>query len=154
MDANAGAIAHLIQFIGAYRRMEKAPLTHGYNVIGVVVKEPSTRNHLKGKWRSNEKAFGRFYLNLSWENRYGLQTYFGIPDSMDRRFVADCESDPVAMLFEEPTGFMSLAHKLLLFFNNHGIDEVPAPGITLTYLPKNPSSLISEVVTAKEMYCF
>lgn len=123
-----------LQFIQCYRMMEKAPLAAGYEVILKVVPRWQA-DHLCDHWRGKRKDFASFFLNLGTSNQIKFQQKFGITDHEDQAYFNLVEKDEIAALFAAAPIKNQLLHNMMLFFNNHGIDEKPTSKITLKNLP-------------------
>jgi hypothetical protein len=135
--ANAETIANVLRLIEKYRRIENATLTSGFAFIKEISR-PGLEKHLCGHWKGKNKSFGSFYLNLDHKLQFSILNFWAITHSLDEQYINRVEEDPRAMLFERPTGFLSVAQKLLLFFENHGINPDPAGdgSVDLRVIPK------------------
>lgn len=123
----------ILTFIRFYRKLEKAPVESGLNLIAVFA-QGNQKSHLQDKWAVQGKDFGRFFLNLSWRNKVKLLNVWGIEDPDDSTYLSLDERDP-EYIFGEPPATVKALKSLMVFFLNHGIEEKPSEGIELKKLP-------------------
>ena len=123
------------KFITAYRQVEKGTPKIGEDVINYLEKHKPTAQHLCSSWRGRKQDWGSFYLNLSHDFQYKILKFWGMGEPEGEEYAQQVQKNPAKMLFADvPDGIM-WPHELLKFFNNHGIQEKPEIGITLTQLP-------------------
>lgn len=125
----------MLRLIIKYRDLENAPLSRAYLLIREVAPKDIAA-HVRDKWHHHQKDFASFYLNLD----YGLQlrflNFWGVADLADFDFVRRKRENPRETLFEEPSGFLSTAKRVLLYFNNAGIGD-SNDKVRHYYLPEN-----------------
>lgn len=123
------------EFINAYREVEKGAPKLAEDIINYLEKHKSTAQHLCSSWRGRKQDWGSFYLNLSHDFQYKILKFWGMGDPAGDEYALQVSENPVKMLFADVPDSIMWPHELLKFFNNHGIDESPETGITLTSLP-------------------
>lgn len=92
------------------------------------------------KWHHNRKDFGSFYLgSLSYMDALRLLRFYGITDAADQDYITACKLDHTYEFLNPPPPTTEMFHKMMLFFNNHGISHTPIPGMHLETIadPKN-----------------
>lgn len=123
----------VIAFIRKYRYLETAVLEEGYRTIALIADNEALRQHLCNHWRSKEKQFGDFFLNLSHRSQIKLLRQWGLHDPDDAAYM---KLDPKDYLFAAAPNTVTQLHKLLVFFLNHGVETCEAyrnyPEVRLT----------------------
>lgn len=133
----------LIHFITEYRKIESSVFDYGYSIIRNVwfnyaPKNLSEYNHMCDKWHHNRKDFGSFILgSLSHKQLMQLLRHWGITDPYDLDYAEACVQDHTYQFLNPPPAKTQMFHKMMLFFNNHGINQNPIPEIKLDTLPKD-----------------
>jgi hypothetical protein len=122
-------------FIKAYRKMEDSPISLNKALIKSVV-DKDKFDHLFNSWAGRKNDFGSFFLNLSYKTQAQFIFNFGIVVSGYQEYLDNLRVSPYAYCYVVPPLVVCKIHQLLLFFNNHGIDENSIPGLTLNQLPK------------------
>jgi hypothetical protein len=145
METTTISTRSVLKFIERYRALEKATYQEGYNLIYRLGLNVSTYQHLCDHWKGKKKHFANFFLNLGHETQIKLIQQWGFVDPADEAYLSRKEDNPVSVLFTDPPATVKAFHKLLLFFNNHGIESFNTytahysqreiPGFTLTVLP-------------------
>jgi len=125
-----------IQFIQAYRRMEKGTLKFAKTVIEQL-SDHHIHQHLLAAWKGKDHNFGDWFLNLSHSTQGEIIRIFGqgVDDPTIDKYIIQKNSDPVATLWLDPPPLVKRYHELLKFFYNHGINEEPATGVKLPAIP-------------------
>lgn len=118
----AKTVNNALRLITKFRALEAAPLEKGYSLIKEVGPKHLV-SHLRDKWHHNRGDFGSFYLNLDYKIQYAFLNFWGMATSEDSDYIKRIEANPVATLFEKPTGFLKVARQVLLYFNNTGIGD-------------------------------
>ncbi|SFE88403.1 hypothetical protein [Spirosoma endophyticum] len=137
-DINLEAVLH---FIRNYRRLEQMPLEDGFAELACVAKsdqageEKRLRQHFRDHWYSKEKAFGRFYLNLPHYRQIYLLHQWDLLHYEDKAYLWECERDGRFALMAQAPVLAGQLHRLILFFENHGINRQVAAGVELESLP-------------------
>lgn len=130
-------IQNTIDFIKSYRAMEKGSIAHAKEII-YQLPDDESHDHLFRAWKGKEKNFGDWFLNLSHSTQCYLIRIFGqgINDTTIDEYIKLKNEDPVRALWMDAPALVFRYHELLKFFYNHGINEEPAPGISLMNLPE------------------
>ncbi|MVT12496.1 hypothetical protein [Chitinophaga tropicalis] len=123
------------KFINAYREVEKGAPKKAEDIINYLEKHKPTAQHLCSSWRGRKQDWGSFYLNLSHKFQHKILKFWGLADPAGEEYAHQVEESPAKMLFADVPDSIIWPHELLKFFNNHGIDEIPETGITLSSLP-------------------
>jgi hypothetical protein len=119
-------------FISYYRQIEKATPKSAEHLIRTLEEHEPTADHLCDSWAGREQDWGSFYLNLSHDFQYKILAYWGMRDFEGDEYAKEVVTNPMKMLFADLPDCIMWPHELLKFFYNHGIQNVPTPGITLT----------------------
>lgn len=129
-------IIDTVQFIQAYRRMEKGSDTNARSIIWKL-SDHHQHGHLFAAWKGKERNFGDWFLNLDHTTQGEIIRIFGqgIDDHTIDEYNKLKEKDPIAALWLDPPPLVKRYHELLKFFYNHGINEEPATGIKLVSVP-------------------
>jgi hypothetical protein len=129
-------IQNTIDFIKSYRNMERGTLAHAKDII-YQLPDDESHDHLFRAWKGKEKNFGDWFLNLSHSTQCYLIRLFGqgINDTSIDEYIKLKNDDPISALWMDAPPLVFRYHELVKFFYNHGINEEPAQGITLTDLP-------------------
>jgi len=135
---NALTYMQALHFIHQYRAFEQLPLEEGQRLLRhLAINEP---DHVCDHWRYKKRSFGAFFLNADMDLRVSLMQHFGINShaleeykraKQDRSYEAQCRN----IFLPEPQELRDV-EALLMFFVNHGISTVPAPGLQLDRLPR------------------
>lgn len=134
----------LLNFIRAYRLLERS----SYESSKLIFKKAfyptsfETKDvkqkvkYIHDQWRVKEKGFGQFFLNkLSRSKMINLLNYWGITDSADTDYLQGCASSAIYYIQNSEPDTCKQIFRMVLFFENHGIDENPIEGMNLTNLP-------------------
>lgn len=124
-----------LKFITAYREVEKGAPKLGTDIIKYLEKNESTAQHLCSSWLGRKQDWGDFYLNLGRPFQYSILRFWGMADPEGEEYCKQVKANPMAGMWMEAPDCIMWPHELLKFFYNHGIDEIPEPGITLSILP-------------------
>lgn len=116
-------IKNTVLFIHEYRSMENAPVKVGKNLIRAVIEDRHRAEHLCDSWAGRNGDFGSFFLNLSHETQGLFMEYWGIPVSELAEYSRRKEENPISVLFGGEPEEVTWIHKLMLYFNNHGIGD-------------------------------
>ena len=131
----------VLHFIRSYRRLEQAHLEDGFAELACVSADPNEeeqkrlRKHFRDHWYSKERAFGRFYLNLPHYRQIYLLHQWNIRDYEDDTYLWECRRDGRFALISSPPTTARQLHRLVLYFENHGINLQPSPDVTLPVVP-------------------
>ncbi|WP_025146070.1 hypothetical protein [Pedobacter jeongneungensis] len=121
-------------FIKKYREMEIASLAKNKKALSSIL--PSDKfKHLFNSWSGRENNFGSFFLNLEYELQGLFLVHWGIPINGYNEYLTEIDSHPYASIYSHPPMFISWIDALMLFFNNHGIDEQVIPDFRMPFLP-------------------
>ena len=123
------------KFITAYREIEAGDPKLTDDIILYLEKHKSTAEHLCDSWRGRKQDWGDFYLNLSHAFQYKILRFWGMADPAGEQYFKQVEAKPMAMMWADLPDCIMWPHELLKFFYNHGISEIPEPGIILSTLP-------------------
>lgn len=122
MKIDSNDFSAIIKFTAAYRMMEAATVNTGKRIIKQVVPAHQVK-HLCNSWAGRQNDFGSFFLNLSHQNQGRFILHFGIPlDGFDA-FDSEIANDPAAYVYAKPPFLVDLIHHIILFFNNHAIED-------------------------------
>jgi hypothetical protein len=124
------------KFMTAYRAVEKSAPKAATDIIKYVVKDEHIADHLCDSWEGRKQNWGDFYLNLSHTTQYTILKFWGLGHPAGEEYLVRMKENPRAMLFEAAPDCILWPHELLKFFYNHGIDETPTEGVTLSTLPR------------------
>lgn len=124
-----------VTFIKEYRIIEKADAAMGQELMEYVLPGHPQKDHLGDSWLIKKNDWGRFYLNLSHAMQYEFLKFWGLQSFEGDNYAADVKLNPMKMLFAPLPPVIYWPHQLLVFFNNHGISEMPAKGVKLSNLP-------------------
>ncbi len=130
-------ILDTIDFIKSYRAMEKGSLANAKEII-YQLPDDEAHDHLYSAWKGKENNFADWFLNLSHSTQAHLIRIFGqgISDTSIDDYIKLKNEDPIRALWMDAPPLVFRYHELLKFFYNHGINEEPAPGISLMDIPK------------------
>ncbi|MBE8969931.1 hypothetical protein IQ277_28030 [Nostocales cyanobacterium LEGE 12452] len=103
--------------------MENASLTVGKKLIRAVIDDAHKAEHLCDSWAGRNGDFGSFFLNLSHETQGFFIEYWGVPIPALAEYSRQKEENPISVLFGGEPGEVTWIHKLMQYFNNHGIGD-------------------------------
>lgn len=133
-------LEEILLFIKKYRELEKSSFQVMNNLLLKVCNELYIANHLIDHWRGNEKDFGRFYLNLSTVVQIGFLNHWQIIDVYDNRYIGQVKESEIRALWADPPLKSKLIKRILLFFNNHAIQDLELSGLKKISFPSQPSN--------------
>lgn len=126
----------ILWFISMYNRFEKMPIPEGCQEIRFLFRdEASKASHLCDKWRWKKRVFGSFYLNLDYPSQMRFLHRWEIKSEEDSTYLDQYHSDHMAPLFLDPPANVKVFHNVILYFENHGINEWPSKDIQLEHVP-------------------
>lgn len=132
----------VLNFIRNYRKLESSTYEEAFRFIKQFSEAANLSHqydHLCSHWKGKQKDFGSFFMNLGTPSQIRILHSWGIKDLDDKAYLAQ-ESDPVRFLFAKRPETLNRILKVLVFFNNHGIESfgpyANLPGLHLTVLPQ------------------
>lgn len=132
----------ILRFIRNYRALENSTYAEGFNFFRKFIDASGQSHlyeHLCSHWKGKRKDFGSFFMNLDTPNQIRILHLWGIHDPGDQAYLS-LDADPITFLVAQPPATISKLVKILIFFNNHGIESFPPyaslPGLHLTVLPQ------------------
>lgn len=129
-----------LQFISSYLEMEKFTLAKTKKYLREIL-PPRKFEHLNDSWigrYDREKKvgqFGSFFTNIEHKTQAIFIKNWGIDIPYLDEYLEVLNSSPIASITTTPPVIIERLHYLLVFFLNHGIDEV-VDGYSMVKLPK------------------
>jgi len=112
-----------VLFIHEYRSMESSPVSVGKKLITALFGNTHISEHLCDSWAGRKGDFGSFFLNLGHEKQGLFIEYWGIPVPALSEYSKRKNENPISVLFGGEPEVVTWIHKMMLYFNNHGIGD-------------------------------
>jgi hypothetical protein len=129
----------IFRFIKLYKGMESVPLKDGYAWIKLAIGRNPEKfhlvSHLCDHWRWKNRCFGEFWMNLDVEIQILFLQCWNFNVEGADTYLEQLRSNPISALFIPHPPLVKALHDVVMYFENHPIENHPTPDLTLTWLP-------------------